>query len=182
MKRHILGLALFSSIVASAIFVSWLFYNAPAPAVAPVGQEEVVFSKSKTNCWKDAPKANAGGVSRVKVVQAVFNQRTNQLETELQVDGKIPAGAWVGVNLHFFEKEAGGTRYLTSESLSVLTESDSEKTAAHSVISSFEWLDRLDSRENLYVVAERVGGFGRKVEPSGFDAANARPVLLINGK
>lgn len=182
MQRHILGIALFSSIVASAIFISWLFYIPAPPAVVPLPTEEIVFIKSKTSCWKDAPRVKISMASSVKVGQAVFNVQTKQIESVLIFENEAPAGEWTSVNLHFFKKGADGTRYLAGENLSVVSDLKTDGEAAHSVISSFVWLDSLAAYDNLYVIAERGRGFGGNVEPIAFDEKTARPVLLTGKK
>ena len=74
MKKHILGLALFSLIVGLAVFVSAMFYKKV--------KKEYVYEVSNRSCWRQVKQETSTQVEKVKIVQAVFNYNTNQLNVE----------------------------------------------------------------------------------------------------
>ena len=176
MKKHILGLALFSFIVSAAALV-YAFFN--VPEIVPVS-EIITVSASQTipasriNCQKLQFKS-------VKVNQAVLDLQTKQFNWELatpDIDEPIA--------LHFFSNDDKGTRYITTEQIN-------NKFSHNGILkfsNSYGWLNKRKSYENLYVIAqfdseaanysENYQVYGNKFQPK-FDAATATAVTVNYG-
>ncbi len=183
MKKHIIGLTLFSFIVSAAAIVYAVFN---VPEIVQVAAQRYVVAE-RTHCKMKRAVDNSQADSPV-VTQAVFDLKTKQLNWELVAplssDSKIAVSfsdADSKIALHFFVKNKNGTRYLNS----VLTPSFA--TPENFVIKSsgsYEWLDNLDSYENLYVTAESTSWkkFHDKTVQPKFNAEKATSVLLYSGE
>lgn len=184
MNQNVFGAILFSVIVGMAIFVSEYFVVLPTP---PSVYESPITVNKKYSCSHQGRtvinQTSPTGVASVKVVQAVLNQRTNQLNTDFAIKLDNPQTQAVSVSLHFFVKDGAKTIYLATETMIVQPDFDFEGKANHEVISSFQWLDDLQKRDNLYVIAEPSISFNnsRTLEPK-FDANLATPILLMKVK
>ncbi len=180
MNQNIFGVILFSVIVGTAILISEMFVTLPTPAAV---YERPTY-ESRTTCHRRVVNQTTPvGVASIKVVQAVLNQQTNQLDTDFLIKKENPQTEAVGIALHFFVKDGGTTRYLATETITGVPEYNHDGTAKYSVISSFKWLNDLKSRDNLYVLAESSIPFQRsKLLTPNFDEANASPVLLAKGR
>jgi len=179
MKKHILGLALFSFIVSAAAVV-YAFFN--VPEIVQVSEvitvSEPQYVPTRTSCkMRSTPKNNS-----IKIEQAVLNLQTKQFNWELATPDREEA-----IALHFFSKDAGGTRYITSEQIN-------NKFSHNGVLKfsdSYRWLNKRDSYENLYVIAqfdsevinysENFQVYGDRFQPK-FDAAKATAVTIDSGK
>ncbi len=105
------------------------------------------------------------------VKQATFNLASKQLRWELDTsEVNTP------IALNFFIKGENGTRYVNSTFVPMIAYRDGSVNAT----SSYEWLNNLDSYENLYVTAEPVshGKRGYKNFSREFDASQATAVLV----
>ncbi len=172
MKKHIIGFTLFSIIVGTAAFIYTMFNVVKVeevftPAYSPTYQ--------RNSCWKMKRDLKESNVSFLIVRQAVFDLKTKQLNWELtapQINSKIA--------LHFFVKDKNETRYINS----VLAPGLSYENGVMKATSSYEWLDNLDSYENLYVMPEyttREKFENKNVLPK-FVAGKATSVLLYSGE
>jgi len=181
MNQNVFGVILFSFIVGLTVLVSAFFVPLPTP---PAVYERPVTVKNTYSCSRQTRAAvhqsAPAGISSVKVTQAVLNQLTNQLNTEFLVKRENQQTEDVRVALHFFVKNGRTTQYLATETINVKPEFDENGKANHDVLSSFKWLDDLEQRDNLYVIAESQLNYNRNknVEPV-FNAANATSVLLM---
>ncbi len=180
MNQNVFGVILFSFIVGTAIFVSEFFVTLPTP---PPVYERPVY-ESRTSCRKNmVTQTVPAEIASIKVRQAVLNAETGKLYTDFLVKRESPQTQTVGVALHFFVKDGRGTRYLATETVALSPEFNYDEKANNSVVSSYQWLDDLQRRDNLYVVAESSIPFqkSKNLEPK-FDEANAVPVLLMKGR
>lgn len=171
MKQHIFGFVLFTLIVGTAGFVSAVFTELPSRDAVKVSEVPRTV-EYKSSCWKRVkPSSKQTWISSARVVQATLNQKTRQLETDLLIERETKSFETVLVSLHFFTKDAKGTRYLATEKVWLEPYFNTNNIAAQSITSSYKWLDELGSYENLYVTAETKGG-----TPT-FSESNAMPVL-----
>lgn len=170
MKKHVFGFALFSFIVGTTIFLYALLNigsvaEIHAPAYSPT------YSRP-TSCWRMKRELRSANLDLPTVKQAIFDSKSKQLKWELSApDADTP------VALNFFIKDEKGTRYVNS--MFVPTNTYRVGSIVRST-SSYEWLDNLDSYENLYVVAEPIlyGEYGYTINSHDFDASKATPVLV----
>lgn len=172
MKKHIIGLALFSFIVITAGFVYSMFSVARVEEVFVVTNSET-YSPTKS-CWKMKRDSKQSSVGDIKVKQAVFDLKTKQLNWELAA----PLREGSSIALHFFVKNADGTRYLNS----ALAPQTGFENGVIKATSSYEWLDRLESYENLYVVPELTTWSEFQKRQPKFNAEKATSVLLYSGE
>jgi hypothetical protein len=167
MKKHLFGFALFSLIVGTTAFIYAKFNVVSVDEVyTPVDYSTFAQTKS---CWKMKREMSESNIGLPIVKQAIFNLRTKQLKWELDrsnIDTPIA--------LNFFVKDKNGTRYINS----VLAPMSGYEGGA--IISSYLWLDNLDSYENLYITAEPVSysEYRNKNFRAKFDVSRATPVLL----
>lgn len=184
MKKHIIGLTLFSVIVSAAAIVYAVFNVPKIVSIAPMHY----IVAERTHC-KMKRAANRSAVDSPAVTQAVFNLKTKQLNWEFtapssDADSKISidfSDASSKIALHFFVKNKNGTRYLNSVLTPGLAASENDVIKASG---SYEWLDNLDSYENLYVTAEYTTWekFQDKAVQPKFDSEKATSVLLYSGE
>lgn len=179
MKQNIFGVILFSIIVGTAVYVSQSTVTLPK---LPAVEERPVY-ESRTSCRKVVVKAPATNLAKIKVTQAVLNPRTNQLITSLWLEKQNPSINHLGVTYHFFVKDGSSTRYLASETVAIQPSFNSDNIATHEIMSSYNWLDNFDVKDNLYLIASTDNdGFSKSKSIPGFDELNAVPVLLMKGK
>ena len=173
MKRHILGFAVFSFIVGATAIIYAMFNVVNVEKISVPAYPERY--SSRTACWKMRREAQESNVGSPKIEQAVFNLNTKQFTWRLaSPETELP------IALHFFVKDADGTRYIGTERAmsSNLRDGTSHFTGSHS------WLDNLDSDVNLYVIAEFVpayGSYNKNFQPE-FDASKATAVLFDYGR
>jgi hypothetical protein len=146
MKKHFWGFALFCLIVGTAAFIYAKFNVGSIVKVnAPMGYS--TYSQTKS-CWKMKRESSRTRVGSPMVRQAIFDLRSKQLRWELdtsEVDAPIA--------LNFFIKDESGMRYVNSVLVPMAAYRHGSIIKA---TSSYEWLDKLDSYENLYVTAEPI--------------------------
>jgi hypothetical protein len=177
MKKHIIGLALFSFIVSAAAIVYALFN---VPEIVPVSEVLTVsVPRSVPARYSCKMKRNNNSV---KIRQAVLDLQTKQFNWELatpEIDEPIA--------LHFFSNDDKGARYITSERIN-------NKFSHNGILkfsNSYGWLNKRKSYENLYVIAqfdseatnysENYQVYGNKFQPK-FDAAKATAVTIDYGE
>ncbi len=183
MNQNVFGVILFSFIVGLSVLVS--AYLVPLPTPPPV-YERPVTVKNTHSCASQSRtvinQTTPAGLATVKITQAVLNQRTNQLNTEFSVKRENQPTKEVGVALHFFVKNGRTTQYLATETIIVRPDFEADDAANHDILSSFQWLDDLNRRDNLYVMPELSQNFrlNKSLEPK-FESAHATPVLLMKG-
>lgn len=169
MIKHFIGFALFSFIVGTAVFISATFNGgAVEEAYTPVDYSNYAQTKS---CWKMKRELNRENVGTPMVKQAIFDLESKQLRWKLDT-----AGVDTPIVLNFFVKSEKGMRYVNSALVPMLAYQDGSVRAT----SSYEWLDNLDSYENLYVTAEPIspGAYRNKNFQKDFDVSRSTPVLI----
>jgi hypothetical protein len=169
MKKHIFGFALFSFIVGTTGFIYAMLSIVNIEEVK-VPSYTQTYSPTKS-CWKMKRETSRENLGSPLVKQATFNLASKQLRWELntsQVNTPIA--------LNFFIKGENGTRYVNSTFVPTIAFRDGSVNAT----SSYEWLNNLDSYENLYVIAEPIahGKRGNKNFSREFDANKATAVLV----
>ena len=168
MKKHIIGLALFSFIVITAAVVYAIF---SVPEIIPVSAPKYVPAE-RTHC-NMRRKIKESKFSRVEVTQAIINLQTKEFSWEVaapETDAPI--------NLHFFTKENGGTRYLTSLPFVTLSHTGQVK-----INKAFKFLYDRKSYENLYVIGEYYyeSEIYNEANPPRFDINKATAVTFNYG-
>ncbi len=181
MTKHIAGFILFSFIVGVSGVIAFIFAEIPQPEKFTV----LNFPKHehKTRCAKRNYGNYENSQASVKVVQAVFNERTQQLDTDLFIEREESSTGSVSVVLHFFAKDIKGARYLASEKVWLEPTFNIEDKATHAITSSYQWLDNLSSHENLYVIADTTNRQAnyKKYQPI-FDENKAMAIISLKGK
>ena len=168
MIKHYFGFALFSFIVGTSAVIYAM--------VNVVNVNEVTVPSYSTyspgkSCWKMKRESRETNISSPTIRQAVINLKTKQLKWELdtsQVNTPIA--------LNFFIKGENGTRYVSSTFLFMIDYQD----GSVDMTSFCEWLNNLDSYENLYVIAESVptSAYKNKNFQPIFDQSKATAVLV----
>ena len=181
MKKHIIGLALFSIIVGTAIFIYGMFN------VVNVEEEVFVMTNTQTypttkSCWKMKQESRESNLNKLMVRQAVFDLQSKQFNWELATPNTNEP-----IALHFFSKDGSGTHYITSEQINNKFSHNGNLRYS----SSYNWLNKRQSYENLYVIAqfesdavnysENYQVYGNKFQPK-FDASKATAVTINYGK
>ncbi len=176
MKKHIVGLMLFTFIVgASAIIFG--FFN--VPEILEVSAPRY-FSKSYEK------PAQIGKISADSPVirQAFFNRNTKQINLDLLLNSTGDEEGRLPLKISFFRKSENGMRFVGSEKVELISASyqyEGEKVRA-AITASYIWLDNLNHYDNLYVIAEVDRKPYNSNEPSIFDARFAKAVTLYAGK
>ena len=178
MKKHVLGLALFSFIVSASAIVYALF---SVPETAPVSEVITVSVPRYSVNRSCRMKSKSDNAASIGIRQAVLNLQTKQFNWELatpEIDEPIA--------LHFFSNDDKGARYITTEQIN-------NKFSHNGILKfsdSYGWLNKRKSYENLYVIAqfdseavnysENYQVYGNKFQPK-FDAAKATAVTVNYG-
>lgn len=178
MNKHTFGFILFSFIVGTSAIIYGFFF-APSATIQPV----FVFenqTEPRKSCRKERYKKVEIRDVKAKVLQAVFNQNTNQLDMNLSLDRKNYSINDIVVWLDFFVKDGKKTRFLASENV-ILDQFNFDDELTNNVNVSFEWLNELESVENLYVVPQTLGNYDKYNETTPrFDKSNATSVTVAN--
>lgn len=171
MKQHIFGFILFTLIVGTAGLISAFFTELPNRDAIKVFEVPKTV-EYKSSCWKHVKSSpeKTEGIS-ARVVQAALNQKTKELETNLFIEREESSVKNVIVSLHFFTKDAKGTRYLATHIAFLEPFFNRDNIATESITSSYKWLNDLDPNENLYVTAET------KSSTPKFSESYAVPIL-----
>lgn len=179
MKKHFIGFALFSFIVAAAVCLSIIFSiseradyvskTVPAVKLAPAVKETAArFGKIDD----DSPV----------VRQAVLNLKTKQINVELLFDRDNRPPGSLPLILKFFRKDGKGTRFIHSVEVTLMPDSfyyRSVETETAQIVGSYDWLDNLARYDNIYVIAENDSRFRRQTATAPvFDNSFARAVTL----
>jgi hypothetical protein len=148
--------------------------------VVPAVETYDYTSGKRTSCWRMKHEAYRSGQQKLAVVQAVFNLSTSKLDLALatpQTESSIA--------LHFFRKDASGTRYLETEFIEYPAfHKYSYDKGVLEFTRSYRWLDDLGTYQNLYVIAEQVSrsDFRRRSFVPSFDETAAASISLYSGK
>lgn len=185
MNQNVFGVILFSLIVGTAVFVSVYFVPLPVPPAVVEKTFNTITVDKKYSCSKQSRRTvyqpPQYGLANVKVIQAVFNQETKQLNTEFRIKRLSNETEGVRIALHFFVKNGKNTTYQATETITLRPDFANTGTADHAVVSSFKWLNDMQPQDNLYVIAESTVSFNqsKSLEPV-FEAAKAQSVTVMN--
>ena len=181
MTKHVAGFILFSFIVGVAGIIAFIFAEVPQPEKTV--EFKVTRVESKTHCAKSGYASDENSDASVKVAQAVFNERTGLLDTDLFIKRKNASTKSVSVALHFFVKDLKGARYLATENYYFKPDFDSRNEATVAIPSrSYRWLDNITYQENLYVIADAEMPSSYKKYQSSFDENKATAIISLKGK
>lgn len=170
MTKHIAGMILFTFIVGSSAIIAGLFYEIPeANSVAVTENYSVYKTKEKRSyCYLRRQRAENASV---ELTQAVFNSDVSRLTTRVNFEDE--SNSYGVVDLHFFVNDKYGTRFLKTERIYVSTGTD-EYTKI------LDWMGRLGSRENLFVIPEvHKDGYENLSSPT-FAQSKAIPIQLAD--
>ena len=167
MRKHVLGLAVFSFIVGATAFVYAMFFGV-MPITPVIETEDVSASPAvKTSCWKMKRESE---IDSLKINQAVYNLQSKEFSWDIATPRSDQMLA-----LHFFSKDERGTRYIKTETINA-------RMAQRGVLrfnNTYQWMNKLKSLDNLYVVAEFYSDTARHPQ---FDAAHATAVTFNHGE
>ncbi len=173
MKKHIVGLALFSVIVSTAAVIYALF---PVPEIAPVSETVYVPQNSYTkSCWKMQKELKKSRIDSPVVAQAVFNMKTKNLIWELS-----SSKAKDFPILHFFVRDEKGVRLLDSiRTAKYFTDGEATKFS-----NRYSELNKLSSQANLYLILDTTeySEIDETEHHIMFDIAKAIPVTIDYGE
>lgn len=185
MNKHIIGLIIFSFIVGMSAIIASFFV--PMPQMPKIDSVSVSESndyvyRGSTSCKKKKRKPRPKDYSEMasaKVSQAVFDLNKKQLDTQFTIERADDSTETVKVALHFFVNDRFTVQHIKTEFVTLTPNFDMGDKAMTTKISSFRWLNNLESRENLYVIAEVVtDSYNHKNYAPVFDSYEATAVLL----
>ena len=170
MTKHIVGLIIFTLIVGTGAVIAGLFSSVTAPDAdsVTVYKDSGVYKKKRKKRCRKKRKPRPREISAT-VLQATFDQAAKKLTTEIFVNDTDVEG---DLELHFFVRDAYGTQYLKKETIAVSSEENLYEN-------SFGWLNRLESKKNLYIVPQVKDSSSRWDYQPRFDAEKATPVLIM---
>lgn len=176
MKKHIIGLAVFSFIVSAAAIVYTVF-NVPKITEIPSDyyHDVSIYKTPTTERSKLKPQIIKQAVFdlRLKIVHITLN--SNELY-ENDYQNKT-------VRFDFFTKNAEGVKFIASEKETYIPQSKFYGEEFDKLISlQCNWLRRLNSRDNLYVIAKVSSDTFNSEESPVFDSQSATPVTLFSEK
>ena len=136
MKKHILGFAIFSLIVGTAVFVSAFVYKQV--------KREYVYEISERSCWKQVKQKNVISSSKVKIVQAVFNTypKFSELNLELSTNLSQP------VEIQLFKNSTSGP--LLTKTINLVPSADN----ISKIKLYYPRIDDLRGLDNMYVTVK----------------------------
>jgi hypothetical protein len=182
MSKHIIGFIIFSFIIGVTAFLASFFVIMPTlPTLDPVPKFGYIDYESGRHCKgkkrKPRPKAVDQSAS-VKVTQAFFDAKSKRLETQFAIERADESTETVNVALQFFVYDDFGVQHIADEFVSLEPNFDMGDIAVTNNSSSFRWLNNLQSRENLYVIAKATNNSRYLHNPVDFDPSEATAVLL----
>lgn len=182
MNKHLFGLIIFSFIVGTSAVIAGMFVKLPPiPTLSPVSEtENYEVYRGRKHCKhkkrKPRPKAETESAT-VQAVQAVYDLESKELKTQLMVERFDETSEKFNVALHFFVNDGFAVQHIATEFVSVRPNFDMGDTASAISTSTFRWLENLESRENLYVIAKITDYSPDRLSFPAFNAAEAQPVV-----
>ena len=184
MNKHFIGLIIFSFIVGMSAIIASLFIQMPQmPKIeaVKVSESNDYVYRGNTHCKKKKRKPrpkNYSELASAKVSQAFFDLNKKQLDTQFMIERANDSTETVNVALHFFVNDRFGVQHIATEFVTLAPNFDIGDKAITTKISSFNWLNNLESRENLYVMPEVIKNSDTyKNYPPIFDSFEATAVL-----
>ncbi len=185
MNKHIIGLIIFSFIVGMSAIIASFFVPMPQmPKLDSVKVSEAndYIYRGTKSCKKKKRKPrikNYDILASAKVSQAVFDIEKKRLNTEFTIERADDSTETVNIALHFFVNDGYAIQHIKTEYVTLTPNFDIGDKAITQNKSSFRWLNKLESRENLYVIPEVVkDNYSYSKQPPFFDASEATAVLL----
>ncbi|MGI8543443.1 MAG: hypothetical protein ACR2MD_08175 [Aridibacter sp.] len=169
MTKHLAGIILFTFIIGSSAIIAGLFYQAPEAKIITVRENFTVYKKKKrkSRCRKRRPHTEKASVN---LSAAIFDSSANRLTAI--IDFEDNRNSYGEVDLNFFVNDKYGIRFLKTERIYV-------SSPVHRYTKILDWLGRLDSRENLYVIPQIHNEENDKWSSPVFNSYEAIPVLPI---
>jgi hypothetical protein len=161
MRKHILGFAIFSLIVGTAVFVSALVYKKV--------QKQYVYEVSERSCWKQVRQTPINNPNSVKISQAVFNADTKQLYLEFSTPDARTFD--VKVTYTSIKNSKGGYLYQYSKNVEINPNNDFK--ASQSIILPEFNTNKMQPADTMYVSIENNFESNKVVNLKPF------PVLII---
>jgi hypothetical protein len=172
MKKHIIGFAIFSIIVGSAVFVKAIF-NISREIIVPTADNYSYTTVKKTSCWKMRQELEERSTPVVK--QVVLDLNNKRIDWAIFVPQK-----GYRVALHFYAKSPKSNRYISTELAPGVAHSPTWVTYSSTYISFLNF----SPYENLYVVPEMItpSDAENKFFNPEFNENTAVPVTVYGGK
>lgn len=158
MNKHFIGLIIFSFIIGISAIIASLFIQMPQmPEIqaVKVSESNDYVYRGNTYCQKKKKRHHPkqyNDLASVKVSQAFFDLDQKQLETQIMVERANDSTETVNIALHFFVNDRFGVQHIATEFVTLTPNFDIGDKAITTKISSYRWLNNLESRENLYVM------------------------------
>ncbi len=182
MGKHIVGFIIFSVIVGVTAFITSFFVKMPPmPALDPVSENGLYAYQGDRHCKRkkrSPPPKAVDQIASVKVKQAFFDAKLRRLDTQFAIERADESTESVNVVLQFFVYDDFGVQHIANEFVSLNPNFDIGDVAVTNKSSSFKWLNNLQSRENLYVIAKATNDSRNRFDSVDFDPSEATAVLL----
>jgi hypothetical protein len=168
MKKHIIGLALFSIIVGMAAFIY---------AVFNVVNVEEVFTPAYTpnyqgtSCWKMNRDLKESKLSSPLIRQATVSAESGLFIFEIGCVENLKQ-----VNLYFYEKNEGNTNLLAIEKIDLKSSVNCKNNS--SLYKNFAWAKEVNRASNIYVIARASNQ--ENISSTNFEESLATPVLIAD--
>ena len=151
MKKHFVGFIIFSLVIGANIIVGKLLHKTAMP------KNILVISPNYAGNFQTQPLIVSEKIGvTVKLVQATFNQPTKQLKFELLLNRSDKSLQEANFKLHFFVYDGKEIRFLATEKGQTTFGMNIEDNRVINSSIFCEWLDNLESKENIYVWVETI--------------------------
>lgn len=166
MKRHLIGFLIFNLIIATSFVICQCLID---------NQLERIDFVSSGYFLKNKPFEK----SNVKVIQAIFNQHTKQLDIGFLYN-REGSTQEANIALHFYNRDGKNIRYITSERITTRFSINIEQNRVLHESFTCEWLAKPNSNENYYVWIEELpkNTVITKTPISNFDFSSTVPILI----
>lgn len=178
MKRHIIGLALFGFIVSAAAIVYALF------SISKIIEIPLPNYSLSNNIYEKPIKNKNFKADWQVIKQAVFNLDTKMIYLTLY-SNKLYKNDYEKrvVKFNFYTKTAEGEKLIASETYKYVPQSKFYGEAFELTLPFHcDWLEKINSSDNLYVIADMSFDNYNSDESAVFDSRSAFPVTLLSEK
>lgn len=174
MKKHIFGIALFCSIVASFALIYAFIYAPVIPQIAPVKQFETKYEKPYS-C-----KMKRQNVS-FEVISSEYFYDENKIVTEVKLKSLNNSIAPENVYLNVTYSQQGATSGFSSSENKTIENPFSESNEKIVKIATTP-TEKISRDENLYVLVNATDYDGSTQYKRSDDLTKAKAVLFVHGK
>lgn len=183
MKKHLLGLAIFSIIFASFAFTFAFFYAPQIPQIAEIDEKvsdkQPIAGYGKTSCFRNSRK----NIS-VKVVNSQYFFDEDKIISEIKLvwngagapPEKIYLTTLISVSENKVENSFGGVVQILEEPF------DDAKENTFKVVSRGSHNKKINKQNNLYVVAAASEFSGDETEQISKNVSEAKEVVFVHGE